>query len=208
MRDDKYLIKVSKFLALVLRHKPEEANISLDKCGWADVRSLLKGINDKYGPLTLSELEYIVETDDKGRYAFDKYHTKIRAVQGHSFSVDLELEERKPPHILYHGTAGKSISSILNSRAILPMSRQYVHLSDNTDTAYLVGERHSMHDVQICVIDAQKMQDEGYKFYQSENGVWLTEKVPYEYFFVIPVTKENYSEKINQCLKDLGKVLA
>ena len=202
MRDEKYLTKASKFLALVLRHKPSEANIYVDNHGWANVKLLLKGINDNWGPLTLTELEAIVEKDDKGRYAFDKYHERIRAVQGHSFPVDLELESQIPPEILYHGTSDKYIDNIMKE-GLIPKSRQYVHLSNNTFTAYKVGERHGGKPV-LCIIDAKSMHKNGYKFYVSENGVWLIDKVPCKYFTAIHVTKENYTDKVNDYLQNLN----
>lgn len=174
------LTKASRFLSLVLRHKPDAAGITVDKCGWADVHELIKGMNEYYGPFTRTDLETIVETDDKQRYSFDKYKKKIRANQGHSFEVDLGLEEQEPPKILYHGTAMKYMDGI-NKEGLISKSRQHVHLSNNSYTAYKVGERHGKDSVVICIVHAERMYKDGYKFYCSENGVWLTDAVPRQY---------------------------
>lgn len=197
------LEKVSKYLSLILRHKPEEIGITLDAHGYAKTSEIISGIKRKYPEFNRNILEEIVRTDSKQRYSFKDYGRMIRANQGHSIPVDLGLKEVAPPDILYHGTSGKSIPSILNSKAILPMSRQHVHLSADTTTAYTVGERHCSHDVQICVINAKQMREEGYKFYLSENNVWLTDKVPYEYFIIVSVTQTNHKTKIDKYLKNL-----
>ena len=126
-------------------------------------------------------LEQIVAEDNKGRYAFNHDHTKIRAVQGHSFPVNLELTEKVPPKFLFHGTPLRNAHSIEVS-GLSKMKRQHVHLTESLETAYSVGERY--HDkVVICIIDAEQMYKDGFKFYQAENGVWLTDKV-YSYYIV------------------------
>lgn len=173
------LESVSKFISLVLRHKPEAADITLDNHGWANVDELIAGINKNNAPgFTMADLEKIVATDKKGRYSFNSDKTAIRANQGHSIPVDLELKEVEPPEYLYHGTGLKYIESIFN-QGILPKSRLYVHLSNDMDTALTVGARHGK--PMVFVVDAGKMRKDGYKFYLSENGVWLTERVPCRY---------------------------
>ena len=167
---------ISKFISLVLRHKPEAANLTVDKYGYAQVDELVAYLNKKYKGFTVTDLDTIVETDDKQRYSYNNDHTKIRAVQGHSIKVELELVEQQPPELLYHGTSSKYLSGIME-QGLIPKQRQYVHLSNNTFTAYKVGQRHGAATV-ILVIAAQKMYEQGYKFYCAENGVWLTDKVP------------------------------
>jgi putative RNA 2'-phosphotransferase len=168
----------SKFIALILRHKPEAIGITLDEHGWANVGELIDGIA-KTQPFTMEMLEEIVRTDEKMRYSFNEDKTLIRANQGHSIPVDVELEEKEPPKYLYHGTGEKYVSSI-EENGIIPKSRLYVHLSSDYPTAEKVGARHGK--PVIYRIQADEMFRDGYKFYLSVNGVWLTEKVPPQYF--------------------------
>ena len=169
----------SKFLSLILRHRPETIGITLDEHGWADVSELIQGINrtGKHS-LTPELLEEIVRTDEKQRYAFNGDHTLIRANQGHSIPVDVELEEAVPPAVLYHGTGEKYAVSI-DRQGLLPQSRLYVHLSSDVVTARKVGSRHGR--PVIYSIDCAAMAADGYRFFLSANHVWLTEKVPPEY---------------------------
>lgn len=171
------LTKVSKYLSLILRHKPEEAGITLDKHGWAKVEELINGIAKKYA-FDMGMLEEIVATDEKQRYSFNADHTLIRANQGHSIQVDVELEELEPPEYLYHGTGMKYYDCIMKE-GLIPKSRLYVHLSEDVDTAKTVGVRHG--DPVVFCVDAKVMYNHGYKFYKSVNGVWLTERVPNEF---------------------------
>ena len=172
--------RVSKFISLVLRHKPDAANLSLDKYGYAQVDELVAYLNKKYGGFTVTDLDTIVETDDKQRYSYNNDHTKIRAVQGHSFPVDLRLEAQQPPQLLFHGTSTKYLDGIMD-KGIVSKSRQYVHLSKDVDTAHTVGLRHGAGTV-ILVVSAEQMWKDGYKFFLSDNGVWLVDKVPTKYF--------------------------
>lgn len=167
------LTKTSRFISLILRHKPEEIGISLDEHGWANVEELIRGVN-----IDMKTLEHIVETDDKQRYSFNKDKTLIRANQGHSIPVDVELEEAQPPKYLWHGTGEKYKQSIMRD-GLIPKSRLYVHLSSDVETATTVGKRHG--NVVLFRIDALKMYEDGFKFYLSKNGVWLTKHVPVSY---------------------------
>lgn len=173
-----YLKSLSKFLSLVLRHKPEVIGIKLDANGWADVDELIEGAIDKGKEMDLPILEALVLTDDKQRYSFNEDKTKIRANQGHSVQVDLELEPVKPPKILYHGTVERFVQSIM-LKGIEPRSRNHVHLSETVDTAIDVGERRG--DAMIFKVFAGAMYRDGFHFYQSANGVWLTDHVPNMY---------------------------
>ena len=169
----------SKFISLILRHKPEAIGITLDEHGWADVRELIDGISQSEGhTLDMEILEEIVRTDEKQRYSFNEDHTLIRANQGHSISVDVELEEKTPPDILLHGTGEKYVASI-DAQGLLPKSRLYVHLSSDKETARKVGSRHGR--PVIYEIDCQQMSADGYRFFESANHVWLTKEVPVRY---------------------------
>ncbi len=171
------LEECSRFLSLLLRHRPDVAGITLDEHGWADVQQLLKGIN-KTRPLSMEDLEKIVATDDKQRYSFNENRTLIRANQGHSIPVDVELEEKIPPDVLWHGTGKKYVESI-DVSGLVHKSRLYVHLSADTETAYKVGIRHG--EPVIYEVLAGQMAKDGYVFYHSANGVWLTKYVPAYY---------------------------
>lgn len=172
-----HLTEVSRFICFILRHKPEIIGISLDEHGWAEVDRLIEGIS-RQRPFDMEMLEEIVDTDDKKRYSFNEDKTLIRANQGHSIPADVELEQVLPPEYLYHGTGEKYVSSI-NEHGLISKSRLYVHLSADVDTAVNVGRRHG--EPVVYRVMAQKMVDEGYAFYKSVNGVWLTEKVPAKY---------------------------
>lgn len=167
----------SKYISLILRHKPEVINITLDEHGWANVDELIKGVS-KTHPIDFEMLEEIVASDEKQRYSFNEDKTLIRANQGHSIPVDVELEEVEPPEILYHGTGEKYVSSI-DKEGLLPMSRLYVHLSSDMDTAIKVGKRHGR--PVIYQVFSHNMAKDGYTFYRSVNGVWLTKEVPVKY---------------------------
>ena len=174
----KSLTELSKFIALILRHKPETIGISLDQNGWANVGELIDGINQSGHSIDMETLEEIVRTDEKGRYSFNDDKTKIRANQGHSVNVDVELKEVVPPEILFHGT-GERFSESIKSEGLKPMSRLYVHLSKDVETAVKVGKRHGKPFV--FVVKTGEMYKRGYKFWNSENGVWLTKAVPPEF---------------------------
>lgn len=171
------LTRTSRYISLILRHKPEVAGIALDEHGWANVDELIAGVS-KTHPLTMELLEEIVRTDEKQRYSFNEDRTLIRANQGHSIPVDVELERLEPPEVLYHGTGRKYVPSI-DCQGLLPKSRLYVHLSADEDTALKVGRRHG--EPVIYMVQAGRMSANGYAFYRSANGVWLTKKVPTEY---------------------------
>lgn len=171
----------SKYISLILRHQPEVIGITLDEHGWADVNQLIEGVN-KTHPLTRELLEEIVRTDEKQRYSFNEDHTKIRANQGHSIPVDVELKEAEPPEELYHGTGEKYTGSI-EQQGLIPKSRLYVHLSKDTETAVKVGQRHGK--PVVYTVMAGEMYRDAYRFFLSANGVWLTKEVPVRYLHKI-----------------------
>ena len=171
------LNETSKYISLILRHKPETIGITLDEHGWANVDELIAGIA-KTQSFDMAMLEEIVATDNKQRYSFNEDHTLIRANQGHSIPVDVELKGICPPEILYHGTGEKYVSSI-DEQGLIPKSRLYVHLSKDEETAVNVGKRHGK--PVVYKVHSGDMHRDGYVFYQSVNGVWLTKSVPVKY---------------------------
>lgn len=171
------LVKASRFVALILRHKPEVIGITLDEHGWADVAQLIDGVQKKY-PFDMGFLEEIVEYNNKKRFVFNADKTKIRANQGHSVHVDVELEATIPPEILYHGTGEKYLTSILE-QGLLPQSRLHVHLSPDAATAVNVGSRHG--NPVVFQVHAGQMHRDGFVFYRSVNGVWLIDCIPVKY---------------------------
>lgn len=170
---------ISKFLSLVLRHQPETIGITLDDAGWTDVDALLNALQQHGREVSREELEYVVATNSKKRFAFDEYGGRIRAQQGHSIqTVDLNYEPAEPPPVLFHGTTVKVIDSIL-CEGLRPMKRQHVHLSADVETAISVGQRHGKPIV--LEVDAAAMYSAGKVFYLTPNGVWLTHNVAATY---------------------------
>jgi putative RNA 2'-phosphotransferase len=175
---NKTLMHTSKFISLVLRHKPEEIGLQLDENGWADVNELIEKMNRKGGKLDREKLNEIVATNEKKRFAFNEDHTKIRASQGHSIEVDVQLPVAIPPDVLFHGTAEKNVEAIL-AEGLVRRNRLHVHLSDKPDTATQVGQRHGK--PVLLLVNAKAMHNEGLSFYLSANGVWLADEVPAQY---------------------------
>jgi putative RNA 2'-phosphotransferase len=169
------LIKLSRFLSYVLRHKPDAIGLTMEKDGWVNVEELLLKMNGNGKVITLATLRTIVQQDDKQRYSFNEDQTRIRANQGHSIEVDLKLEPLEPPEYLYHGTTGRNLDSI-QQKGLLKQQRHHVHLSENTETAKRVGARYGK--PVILTIQAAAMAKAGHVFYRSENHVWLTDTVP------------------------------
>ena len=176
-------VKISKFLSLILRHSPETVHLNMDKNGWVSIEELISNANKyKNMHLTIDLIEMIVKTNDKQRFILSEDKKRIRANQGHSITIDLELESKMPPDILYHGTASRFLESIMKN-GLKPMNRQHVHLSQNEQTAIIVGKRHG--NPIVLYINSKKMHEDGYKFYLSENKVWLVNIVPVEYIIRI-----------------------
>lgn len=171
------LIETSRYLSLILRHKPQVIGITLDEHGWADVEQLIEGIQ-KTQPFDMEILEEIVRTDDKQRYSFNEDKKLIRANQGHSIPVDVELKPAVPPEYLWHGTGQKYTASI-DQTGLIPKSRLYVHLSADDKTAVKVGSRHGK--PVVYKVHSGQMAKDGYEFFCSVNGVWLTKQVPVRY---------------------------
>ncbi len=173
------LIKYSRKLSKILRHQPDMIGLTLDENGWASVIELIEKFGDVQGQaLTMDILKEVVETNDKKRFAFNDDMTKIRANQGHSVNIDLALQPQIPPALLFHGTAAKSLQSIKN-QGLIKGSRQHVHLSVDETTAKKVGSRHGA--PVILKVKTADMVADNFKFYISDNGVWLTDHVPVKF---------------------------
>jgi putative RNA 2'-phosphotransferase len=169
------LTSTSKFLSLILRHKPETIGLVLDENGWADVEELLSKAAESGRPITRTILERVVAENDKKRFAFDETGQRIRASQGHSIDIDLALTPVEPPSQLYHGTATRFVESI-REKGLIAGNRQHVHLSADHETAIKVGQRHGKPIV--LSVDSGAMVQAGHVFFRSANGVWLTDHVP------------------------------
>ena len=173
--------RISKFLALVLRHKPEVAGLVLDSHGRACVPAVLAAIQKRFGPYDLDQLSHLVATNDKQRYLLSEDRSLIGAAQGHSVRVLLDLQPAMPPERLYHGTATSSLKSILR-RGLIKGRRHHVHLSEVVETAATVGRRHSANNV-VLAVNSGAMTD--YAFFLSRNGVWLTDHVPPNFLSIL-----------------------
>ncbi|HEX8250271.1 MAG TPA: RNA 2'-phosphotransferase [Pyrinomonadaceae bacterium] len=180
--NEKHLIKVSKYLSKHLRHQPERLGLNPEIGGWVKVDDLLKACAKNNFPLTLAELKEVVERNDKRRFSFDASGAKIRANQGHSIEVDLQLQPQTPPARLFHGTATRN-APMIREHGLLKMGRHHVHLSTDTETARAVGMRYGK--PLIFEIDTRAMLENGFEFFVSENGVWLVESVPPEFLKVL-----------------------
>ena len=181
--EHKDLKRISKFLSLVLRHKPHVIGLQLDENGWASVEELLQKMATNGRGLSLETLQQMVADNDKKRFAFDESQQRIRASQGHSINIELGYKAVPPPELLYHGTGEGSVTSILVS-GLEKRQRHHVHLSADLGTAKAVGQRHGK--PRIFKVDTLAMQQAGHLFYRSENGVWLTEAVPVAFLELLP----------------------
>lgn len=168
------LVSTSKFLSLVLRHQPEVIGLILDDSGWADIDTLIR-LSQAHKPLTRALIEQVVQANSKQRFAISDDGRRIRANQGHSIEVDLDLVPVTPPTLLYHGTATRFVDAI-RREGLVKRSRQHVHLSADADTATAVGARHGK--PAVLIVRAGEMAAAGHAFFRSENGVWLTDAVP------------------------------
>jgi putative RNA 2'-phosphotransferase len=178
---EQQLKHISKFMSLVLRHKPETIGLQLDENGWVSVAELIEKLNAKGAAVNIDIINTVVDTNDKKRFAFNEDKTMIRISQGHSIEVELNLKAVAPPDVLYHGTASRFVESILKE-GLIKQQRQQVHLSQLQETAKAVGARHGK--PVILNINAKAMTEAGFVFYLSDNGVWLVDSVPVEYITV------------------------
>ncbi len=178
MNNQKLHTRLSKFLSLVLRHQPEVIGITLDDQGWTNVDDLIEKMNDFGKPIDRSTLDFVVANNNKRRFVIDTKQNRIRANQGHSIEIELGYPAKEPPTLLYHGTARKKVDFIFKT-GLEKRSRHHVHLSPDVDTAIKVGQRHGK--PVVLEVKAKEMHLDGYTFFISENGVWLTDSVPVKY---------------------------
>ncbi|MFJ4336683.1 RNA 2'-phosphotransferase [Streptomyces sp. NPDC088915] len=171
--DERRTVKVSKYLSKHLRHQPERIGLVLDTQGWAEIDALLRATAEHGFPITREELDHVVATNDKKRFAIEG--TRIRASQGHTVRVDLDLPDAEPPAYLYHGTVADRLSAI-RAEGLRPMARHHVHLSPDRETATRVGARRGR--PVVLSVDAGAMHRAGHVFHVSANGVWLADAVP------------------------------
>ncbi|MGQ3215182.1 MAG: RNA 2'-phosphotransferase [Shinella sp.] len=169
---------ISKFLSLVLRHEPQSIGIELDAGGWVSVDDLIVQARRAGVDIDDDALRTVVAESDKKRFTLSADGARIRAAQGHSVAVDLDLVPAVPPEILFHGTAIASLEAILRE-GLTPQGRQKVHLSADMETAVKVGQRHGK--PMVLAVAAGRMQADGLTFWQADNGVWLTDAVPSAY---------------------------
>lgn len=176
--DSRQVVNRSKFLSLVLRHRPETAGVTLDNAGWVDIDDLLAGCDRAGRAMTRNQLLEVVATNDKKRFEISPDGLRIRASQGHSIAINLGYEPADPPEVLYHGTATRNLESIHRS-GLIKGNRHHVHLSADTGTAANVGQRYGK--PVVLTVQAARMQAAGFTFFLSTNGVWLVDHVPAEY---------------------------
>jgi putative RNA 2'-phosphotransferase len=179
--NERQTIKLSKFLSLVLRHEPKLIGLELDENGWTGVLSLIAKVGPRFPGFNMAQLEEVVANNNKQRFAFNDDKTKIRANQGHSVKVDLDYEPVTPPEILYHGTVPRFWKQI-EKDGLQKMSRHDVHMSKDLQTAIVVGTRRG--EALILHIKAGEMHRDGFDFFETPNGVWLTDHVPPKYILV------------------------
>lgn len=171
-------IKISKYLSFVLRHDPAAGGVILDPDGWVEIHELLAGLSGKDLTFEREELLEVVAANDKQRFALSEDGSRIRASQGHSVSVALGYAPETPPNILFHGTAEKFLGSI-RLHGLIKGKRHHVHLSREKETAIKVGQRHGT--PMVLEVRAREMHRDGFAFFCSANGVWLTDHVPVKY---------------------------
>ena len=188
----KELVSTSKFLSLILRHKPDTIGLALDDNGWVSIQDLLDAANANDHNISRDMLDEVVFTNDKQRFSYSHDGKMIRANQGHSVQINLELKSIAPPDILYHGTVERFLNSIMAS-GILKMKRQHVHLSATIETAINVGKRRGK--PVVLSVNSGEMNRDGYQFFLSKNGVWLTESVPWKYATILNDTQLPISQR-------------
>ncbi|MFD8482266.1 RNA 2'-phosphotransferase [Kitasatospora sp. NPDC059673] len=176
--DEKHTVKASKMLSRILRHDPGAIGVTLDAAGWVEIDTLLAALARHGRRLSRAQLDHVVATNNKRRFAYSEDGRSIRASQGHTVEIDLGLPATTPPEVLFHGTAERTLPYIL-AKGLRPMARQDVHLSSDTETAVKVGSRHGR--PVVLEVDAAAMAADGHEFRVSANGVWLTDAVPVQY---------------------------
>jgi len=197
--DSKTQKRISKFLSLILRHRPELIQLKLEPGGWVAVSLLLEKMAEHREGISLENLQLVVRKNSKQRFSFNLDGTKIRANQGHSVNIDLQLSAQSPPEFLYHGTAQSSLGSILKN-GLDKRQRHHVHLSADTTTARQVGQRHGK--AIVLKVLAQEMYQHGFDFYKSDNGVWLSDRIPPTYLVPLIEAMNGRISHVNRTSED------
>ncbi|MDR0288410.1 MAG: RNA 2'-phosphotransferase [Clostridiales bacterium] len=196
--------KISKTISYWLRHAPQEAGLTADEFGWVDLSELIDKLREQNNEIDIDFIEALNISTDKVRWEIDRSRNRIRATHGHSYPVIIDFLQKPPDH-LYHGTSLKNIPAILE-QGILPMGRQFVHLSSDVKTAYTVGKRHG--NSLVIEVDAKELYEKGHPFYHTSDNVWLTETIPSGYLSFKPweiVTDEEERMSVkNQLIKEYG----
>lgn len=194
---------ISKLISYWLRHKPEDANLVVDEFGWTDINKLVSAIKEKHTSFSLLDLVNLNKGFDKVRWEINKECTFIRATHGHSFPVLLDDKNEIPPETLYHGTSLKTLPLIIE-RGLLPMTRQFVHLSENIEGATTVAKRHGKPF--IIEIETKKLIEDGWKFYKTNENIWLTKEIPKKYLTFAPWYESFDKDKftINELIREIG----
>jgi putative RNA 2'-phosphotransferase len=187
---DREDVRLSRFLSFVLRHGPDSIGLRLDAHGWVDVGDLIRKAKGAGRSITREDLARVVENNDKKRFSLSPDGRRIRADQGHSVVVNLNLSPREPPPALYHGTATTSVDPIM-ATGLKPQGRRHVHLSIDEETALRVGSRHG--GPCVLVVDTAAMRAAGHEFYLADNGVWLTDLVPAKFLTVTFVPEQAHA---------------
>lgn len=176
------MVRISKYLSKYLRHQPQQLGLELESGGWVRVDTLLAACAREGMRITREDLDEAVARNNKQRFGFDESCERIRAKQGHSVAVDLQLDPRLPPEVLYHGTGREAVGPIMRE-GLRKMRRHHVHLSPDVGTAMVVGKRHG--PPVVFAVDAAAMQADGHVFYRSDNGVWLVDSIPPQYLHLL-----------------------
>jgi putative RNA 2'-phosphotransferase len=195
---------ISKLISYWLRHNPHEANLKIDELGWAELNKVIEALKERGVFFEIEDLIALNNSFDKTRWEIITEHNKIRATHGHSISVILDDRAKTPPEILYHGTALTSVLKIMEN-GLLPMDRQFVHLSDNAKDAAIIGKRHGKPFV--IEIFTEELIGDGWEFYQTSDNVWLTKQIPVKYLNFTPWHKTTDTKNngvLNQLKIEIG----
>ena len=196
------LKSLSKLISYWLRHSPEDANLQVDEFGWVALEKLQSALEARGYIISIDQLLELNRSFDKVRWEIDHIKQRIKATHGHSIPVSLDSTPETPPEILYHGTAVQFLTRIIE-KGLLPMNRQFVHLSETKGIALEVGSRHG--NPFMIAIGTKELLDKGWKFYKTSENVWLTASIPSDYLSFIPWHKVETEQTKTLFLGELKK---